>query len=135
MSALHIGTCSWKYPSWRGLVYSGESANYLQEYAQKYDCVEVDQWFWSLYGPDEVVLPQPKAVAEYAAAVPDTFRFGVKMPNALTMSHFHPDKKTDPLVPNPHFLSLDVLHGFLDRLEPMREKLGPLIFQFGLPQQ
>jgi len=127
---IHIGTCSWKYPSWRGLVYSDKPGNYLQEYAQKYDCVEVDQWFWSLYGPDKVVLPQPKAVAEYAASVPDTFRFALKMPNALTMTHFHQAAKTDPLVPNPHFLSLDVLRTFLDRLEPMREKLGPLMFQF-----
>ena len=49
INELHIGTCSWKYDSWHGLVYSdAASANYLQEYAQKYDCVEVDQWFWSL---------------------------------------------------------------------------------------
>jgi hypothetical protein len=26
--------------------------NYLAEYAERYDCVEVDQWFWSLHGPD-----------------------------------------------------------------------------------
>ena len=129
---LHLGTCSWKYPSWRGLVYSdAPHPNYLQEYAQRYDTVEVDQWFWSLYAPDKVLLPQPKTVAEYAAAVPDTFRFGVKLPNALTLTHFHQATKTDPLVPNPHFLSLDVLRAFLDRLEPMRSKLGPLMLQFG----
>ncbi|NQU39484.1 MAG: DUF72 domain-containing protein [Lentisphaerae bacterium] len=132
MNALHIGTCSWKYPSWRGLVYSDTaSPNYLAEYAQQYDCVEVDQWFWSLHGPDRVVLPKPQVVAEYAASVPDSFRFGIKMPNALTMTHFRPEKKADPLVPNPHFLSRDLLLAFLDRLEPMRGKLGPLMFQFG----
>lgn len=131
MPHLHSGTCSWKYPSWRGLVYSdAASPNYLQEYAQHFDTVEVDQWFWSLYGPDKVVLPQPKVVAEYAASVPDTFRFGVKMPNAITLTHYHQDKKTDPLVPNPHFLSLDILRAFLERLEPLRSKLGPLMFQF-----
>ena len=130
--ALRLGTCSWKYPSWRGLVYSdAPHPNYLQEYAQHYDTVEVDQCFWSLYAPDKVLLPQPKTVAEYAAAVPDTFRFGVKLPNALTLTHFHQAAKTDPLVPNPHFLSLDVLRAFLDRLEPMRGKLGPLMLQFG----
>jgi uncharacterized protein YecE (DUF72 family) len=48
----HIGTCSWKYPSWRGLVYSDSGQNYLQEYAQHYSCVEVDQWFWSLCAAD-----------------------------------------------------------------------------------
>jgi uncharacterized protein YecE (DUF72 family) len=35
------------------------------------------------------------------------------------------------VVPNPHFLSLDVLKAFLVRLAPMRDKLGPLMFQFG----
>lgn len=128
---LHLGSCSWKYPSWRGLVYSdAASPNYLQEYAQHYETVEIDQWFWSLFGPDKVVLPQPRVVAEYASSVPDNFRFGVKMPNAITMSHFHQEVKTAPLVPNPHFLSLDLLRAFLDLLAPMREKLGPMMFQF-----
>lgn len=129
---MHIGTCSWKYESWRGLVYSdAPSPNYLAEYAQKYDCVEVDQWFWSLYGPDRVVLPKPAVVREYADSVPESFRFGVKLPNSLSLSHFHQDKKTDPLVPNPHFLSADLLSRTLECLEPMRAKLGPLMFQFG----
>lgn len=132
MSSLHIGTCSWKYPSWRGLVYSdAPHPNYLAEYAQKYDCVEVDQWFWSLFGPNKVVLPNPKVVAEYGAAVPDGFRFGVKMPNALTMTHFHPATRTEPLVVNPHFLSVDLLNRTLERLEPLRGKLGPMMFEFG----
>ena len=76
------------------------------------------------------MLPQPKTVSEYAASVPETFRFGIKMPNALTMTHFRQESKTDPLVPNPHFLSLDLLGQFLERLEPLRDKLGPLMFQF-----
>ena len=138
----HIGTCSWKYPSWRGPVYSdAPHINYLAEYAQRYDCVEVDQWFWSLYGPEKIVLPQPKAVSQYASSVPDSFRFGIKMPNALTMSHFRPKQKThlrqgsggqaDPLVPNPHFLSMAVLRAFLERIQPLHGNLGPLMLQFG----
>ena len=126
---LHIGTCSWKYDSWRGLVYSdAPHPNYLAEYAQKYDCVEVDQWFWSLFGP-KVVLPQPKTVAEFAAAIPEGFRFGVKMPNSLTLSHFRPRTKSDPLVPNPRFLSMDLLRTFLEDLAPLRPHLGPMMFQ------
>src|SRR5450759_182079 len=132
MSALHLGTCSWKYPSWRGLVYSNSaSPNYLQEYAQRYDAVEIDQWFWSLFGSDKVILPQAKVVAEYAASVPEGFRFGVKLPNALTLTHYYQKTKPEPLVPNPHFLSLDLLRATLEKLEPMRDKLGPLMFQFG----
>ena len=128
----HIGTCSWKFDAWRGLVYSDPAgANYLAEYARKYDCVEVDQWFWSLFGPDKVVLPQAKIVTEYATSVPAGFKFGVKLPNALTLTHFHNADKTDPLETNPHFLSVDLLKQFLERLEPMRGKLGPMILQFG----
>ena len=128
---MHFGTCSWKYESWRGLVYSdAPHPNYLAEYARKFDCVEIDQWFWSLYAPDKVVLPKRQTVLEYAAAVPTNFRFGIKMPNALTLSHFRPHAKTDPLVPNPHFLSEELLHGFLECLAPLRSKLGPLMFQF-----
>ena len=49
MAELRIGTCSWKYPSWRGLVYSAaQGINYLQEYAARFNTVEVGQWFWSV---------------------------------------------------------------------------------------
>ena len=129
---LKFGTCSWKYDSWRGIVYSdAPKLNYLAEYARHFDCVEVDQWFWSLFGPDQVRLPDPKLAAEYAASVPATFRFAVKLPNALTLTHYHPKTKTEPLVPNPHFLSADLLYRTLECLEPMRGKLGPLMLQFG----
>ena len=40
---LRIGTCSWKYPSWAGLVYSKPAGiNYLAEYARNYNSVDVD---------------------------------------------------------------------------------------------
>lgn len=128
---LHLGTCSWKYESWRGLVYSeAPHPDFLAEYSQKYDCVEIDQWFWSLFGANKVVLPQPRTVSEYASVVPSEFRFAVKMPNSLTLTHFRPKSKADPLVPNPHFLSMDLLRTFLDQLAPLKPHLGPMMFQF-----
>ena len=45
---LHIGTCSWKFDAWKGLVYSGPASGYLAEYALMFGCVEIDQWYWSL---------------------------------------------------------------------------------------
>lgn len=46
MGRLVIGTCSWKYPSWEGLVYvSRTPLDFLTEYARRYRSVEVDQWF------------------------------------------------------------------------------------------
>ena len=131
MESLHIGTCSWKYDSWRGLVYSDAAkANYLSEYALKYDCVEVDQWFWSLYGSEKVVLPQRRVVAEYAASVPERFRFAIKLPNAITLTHVRPATKGGTLAPNPQFLSVPLLESFLEKIEPLRSRLGPLMFQF-----
>jgi len=34
MCDLRVGTCSWKYESWRGLVYSDTPQNYLKELAR-----------------------------------------------------------------------------------------------------
>lgn len=131
MAQLKIGSCSWKYPSWSGLVYSApKGINYLEEYARKYETVEVDQWFWSLFGEDKVKLPDPAHVKEYRDAAPEGFRFTVKAPNSICLTHFYKKKKTDPLIPNPHFLSLDLFDRFLSSLAPIAPLLGPLIFQF-----
>jgi len=131
MAQLRIGTCSWKYPSWNGLVYSAQKGiNYLEEYANRYKTVEVDQWFWSLFQGSRVKLPSRMDVETYSASVPDDFRFTVKAPNSLTLTHYYKKSKTEPLEINPHFLSSDLLFEFLALLEPMKALLGPIIFQF-----
>jgi uncharacterized protein YecE (DUF72 family) len=131
MARLRIGTCSWKYPSWHGLVYSApKGINYLQEYAEQYDTVEIDRWFWSLFGEDSVGLPQPADVEEYRRSVPDDFVFTVKTPNSVTLTHFYKKRKSDPLVENPYFLSPSLFRSFLSRLDPLADTLGPVMFQF-----
>ncbi len=131
MAELRIGTCSWKFPSWQGLVYSApKGINYLEEYAQRYDTVEIDQWFWSLFGEDKVRLPQPADVSSYRRAVPDGFRFTIKVPNSVTLTHFYRKDKTLPLTPNPYFFSGELFQAFLDLIEPLHDLLGPLMFQF-----
>ena len=131
MAELRIGTCSWRFPSWQGLVYSApKGINYLQEYAEQYDSVEIDRWFWSLFGEDSVGLPQPADVEEYRRSVPDDFVFTVKAPNSVTLTHFYKKRKSDPLVENPYFLSLSLFRTFLSRLEPLGDTLGPVMFQF-----
>jgi uncharacterized protein YecE (DUF72 family) len=134
---LRIGTCSWKYDSWRGLVYDPEqryhAEDYLADYAQHFATVEIDQWFWSLFAAG-VRLPDPDTVRRYTDSVPEGFRFTVKAPNSITLTH--PYAKQSPGLqrrtnePNPHFLSVDLLNRFLEILEPMRGKLGPIMFQF-----
>jgi len=131
MAELRIGTCSWKFPSWHGLVYSApKGINYLKEYANHYNTVEIDQWFWSLFGKDSIRLPNSADVEEYRRSVPDHFRFTVKVPNSITLTHFYKKAKTDPLVTNPYFLSHSLFQTFLSLLDPLQDVLGPLMFQF-----
>ena len=131
MAKIRIGSCSWKYDSWKGLVYTDQAKNnYLLEYSQKYDTVEVDQWFWSLFGVDKVSLPSDNVVREYGASVPENFKFTIKVPNSVTLTHFYRKTKTAPLHENPHFLSRDLLSSFIDTLRPMHTKIGLLMFQF-----
>ena len=113
------------------MVYSkAKGINYLAEYARRYKTVEIDQWFWSLFGEDTVVLPKEKTVAEYAASVPEGFRFSIKVPNSITLTHFYKKPGETALKPNPHFLSVSLLEEFLQKIEPLRSFLGPLMLQF-----
>jgi len=128
---IRIGTCSWKYDSWRGLIYPEQGpVNYLREYSYYYNAVEVDQWFWSLFNGDKVVLPKPDVVREYAESVPDGFIFSIKVPNSITLTHHYTHNREGPLQANPYFLSIDLFKTFLDTLEPLSGHIGPLIFQF-----
>jgi uncharacterized protein YecE (DUF72 family) len=132
MPRLRVGTCSWKFPSWEGLVYSApKGINYLAEYATRYDTVEVDQWFWSLFGVDSLRLPDPETVAAYRASVPDDFAFTVKAPNSITLTHLYRRKRSDALVANPYAFSADLVAAFVDLLEPLHDVLGPVMLQFG----
>jgi len=134
---LRIGTCSWKYDSWKGLVYDSERVygadDYLADYARHYSTVEIDQWFWSLF-PGGVRLPDPAVVRRYAESVPDDFLFTVKAPNALTLTHPYARQPKDAGAvasqPNPQFLNPDLLAQVLERLRPLGGKLGSLMFQF-----
>ncbi len=134
---LRIGTCSWKYDTWQGLVYNEGRTygpyDYLADYARYFNTVEIDQWFWSLFASG-AKLPSTEAVRRYAESVPDDFRFSVKVPNAITLTHHYarqPQASRAPVnQPNPHFLDVSLLNRFLETLAPMHEKLGPLVFQF-----
>ncbi len=127
---LRIGTCSWKYESWKDLVYSPDCSNYLAEYSRQFNTVEIDQWFWSLSGSTKPAMPQRAVVEEYVHSVPDDFRFTIKIPNSITLTHFYQKDKSGSLVANPYFLDPELFSQFLDTLKPMKDKLGPLMFQF-----
>lgn len=134
---LRIGTSSWKYDSWKGLVYDPDRiydpGDYLTDYSKYYNTVEIDQWFWSLF-PTGAKMPNPKDVKIYSESVPDDFLFTVKVPNSVTLTHYYAKQtksyKDYANQPNDSFLSIELMKRFLDTLSPLGEKLGPLMFQF-----
>jgi uncharacterized protein YecE (DUF72 family) len=134
---LRVGTCSWKFDSWKGLLYEHgkiySPQDYLHDYARQLNTVEVDQWFWSLF-PGSIRLPDVRTVKQYSESVPDDFVFTVKAPNALTLTHFYSRQPAAQAAsagaPNPHFLDNSLLDRFLERLAPLGRKLGPIMFQF-----
>jgi uncharacterized protein YecE (DUF72 family) len=127
-----MGTCSWKYDSWRGLVYPETgSYNPLQVYARRYKTVEIDQWFWSLHGPGKLSLPDPNVVQEYLESVPSSFRFTIKAPNSVTLTHFYTKHPNAPLEVNPDAFSPGLFESFLQRIEPLLPQTDSIMLQFG----
>ncbi|AHC16209.1 DUF72 domain-containing protein [Salinispira pacifica] len=128
---LSLGTCSWKYDGWKGSVYpekvGGKSADYLQEYARKFSSVEIDQWFWSLFD-NNPRLPDPATAGEYAARTPDNFRFTVKLPDSLSLTHHR--SRSSIQGSNPYFLSTDLMLQVMNHLSPILPKTRVLMLQF-----
>lgn len=128
---IRIGTCSWKYDSWKGIIYPDKDKfNYLEEYAKHFNTVEIDQWFWSLFEPNKVLLPKEGDVISYTQSVPDDFKFTIKIPNSITLTHFYKKDKSSELKPNPFFLQAELFEKFLETLKPMNKNIGVLMFQF-----
>ena len=133
----HVGTSSWTFPGWKGLVYDREatparlSREGLAAYAQHpvLRTVGVDRTF---YAP----IPAT-AFADYAAQVPPGFRFLVKAHEACTLSRWPLHARYGDLRGQPNDRFLDAAYA-RDRVvapfvEGLGEKAGPLVFQ--LPPQ
>lgn len=138
-SHLYAGSASWKYDSWAGLIYPENTdlttGTYLPTYARFFNMVEVDQYFWSLFPPEHARMPDREEVALYADAVPSEFRFTIKAPNSITLTHFYKQQsgkyKAYAGEENPYgFLNPDLWEQFIWTLEPIRKKLGAVILQF-----
>ncbi|MGA3771263.1 DUF72 domain-containing protein [Ralstonia nicotianae] len=127
---LRIGTSSWSYPGWEGLVYGGGysepqlARKGLAAYGQHplLRTVSIDRGF---YAP----IPLADYVA-YAASVPDDFRFAVKAPAAVCDAWIR-ESDGRGRQPNPAFLNAEF--AVRDFVEPATRGLdtrcGPLVFQ------
>jgi len=127
---IRLGTSSWFFPGWRGLVYEGVhpqtalSKKGLAAYAQipLLRTVSLDRTF---YAPITTV-----EYARYAAQTPDHFSFVVKAP-ALVCDAVMRDEEGRGKVPNPHFLdpAIAAREFVVPGLEGLGAKAGPLVFQ------
>lgn len=70
-----IGTAGWSISSAAASHFPADGSH-LQRYAQVLDCVEINS---SFYRPH-----QPATYARWAASVPESFRFSVKLPRRIT---------------------------------------------------
>ena len=125
MGSIKLGTCSWNYPSWVGLVYSSKkpkAEDYLAEYARKYDTVEIDSWFYR--------IPEGEEVKGYLSQVPDTFTFTCKMVEDVTLTHKRDLRKTGVLEVNPDFLSPDLFFRYIEAITPMLPRIEGIILEF-----
>lgn len=124
-SNLRIGTCSWNYDSWVGLVYSSPkrtAAEYLKEYSLKFNTVEIDSWFYR--------VPSMKEVIDYQSAVDKDFRFTCKVSQEITLTHLREKTPDGNYAVNPYFLSVEKLEHFLSVIEPLLPQIDAIMFEF-----
>jgi uncharacterized protein YecE (DUF72 family) len=133
-AGVRLGTMSWNYPGWRGLVYAADaprkslSALGLTAYARHplLRTVEIDRTYYE---------PLPARVLRtYAAQVPDDFRFVVKAHDACVLARFPPHARYGARAGQPNPLFLDAGHAADAVVGPAVEglgaKLGVVMFQF-----
>lgn len=131
---VRLGTSSWSFPGWTGLVYAREASQLtlarggLPAYARHplLRTVGIDRTF---YGP----VPT-ETFRAWADAVPETFRFLAKAHEELTLAHFPHRERYGARrgERNPRFL--DAAYAIDAVVAPFVEglgaKAGPLVFQF-----
>lgn len=106
----HLGTQGWSYPDWIGSFYppGSKQEHFLPFYAGVFDTVELDTTF---YHP-----PRASIVRSWDGNTPAGFRFAAKVPQTIT--HTARLSKVG-----------EQMEAFVRALEPLGEKLGPLLVQ------
>ncbi|MBM3290751.1 MAG: DUF72 domain-containing protein, partial [Candidatus Hydrogenedentes bacterium] len=111
MARVRLGTCSWSTSDWVGKVYSAGTrpTDYIAEYAQRYDTVEIDATF---YG-----TPRQSTVDGWRDRTPESFVFSAKAPQTITHEKFLVGCERD-------------VADFLRAMDTLGPRLGPIVFQF-----
>ena len=106
-----LGSSSFTADGWQGTFYPKnlKPSDRLSFYSTRFDTVEIDSTF---YG-----TPAAKTVQNWYDQTPPNFLFSLKVPNIITHDKLLEDTDAD-------------LAEFLDTVSILKEKLGPLVFQF-----
>lgn len=134
-----FGTSSWKYAGWVGQIYTAEryltrgrfsqkrfEDTCLAEYAEVFPVVCGDFSFYQ--------FPTPQFWQKLFAGAPAKLRFAFKVPEEITVPVWprHPRYGDRAGAPNPSFLDAHAfIELFIKLLEPYRERVEVLIFEFG----
>jgi uncharacterized protein YecE (DUF72 family) len=105
---VRLGTSSWKFEDWKGVFYS-RTGDELAHYARFFNTVEIDSTWYA--------TPSRRVVESWRNRVPEDFRFAAKVPRVITHDKALVDCE-------------DELTAFLDTMEVLEDRLGPLLFQF-----
>lgn len=108
---LLIGTSSWTAKGWLGTFYpSGtKQSEFLAHYTQRFSTVEIDSTFYA--------IPRASVVENWRDITPDGFVFAAKAPQVITHERILEGVG-------------DELDAFLRTMSLLRNKLGPILFQF-----
>lgn len=133
-----IGTSSWKYPGWRGLLYDEARYVYrgkisearferscLSEYAEVFKSVGVDAAYYQ--------FPTERYLTGLVEQVPADFLFSFKVTDTITLKHFPNLPRFGRLAgqTNESFLNAELFNrAFLQPCEPFRAHIGLLMFEF-----
>ena len=134
-----IGTSSWKYEGWLDQIYTRDrylargkfsqkrfEVECLGEYAETFPIVCGDFSFYQ--------FPSPQYWQRLFASAPPALRFALKVPEEVTAEVFpkHTRYGSRAGIKNPAYLNSDALSAlFLEPLEPYRDRIATLIFEFG----
>ncbi|MBB5507228.1 DUF72 domain-containing protein [Paraburkholderia atlantica] len=134
---IHLGTSTWSFPGWSGIVYGDDYSNskLSREGLSAYGAhpllktVSIDRSFYQALTVTEYL--------RYAQQVPEHFRFIVKAPMTITDATVRAERG-EPVSLNPCFLNAQMaIDDFVTPcLEGLGAKAGALVFQFSpLPDQ
>jgi uncharacterized protein YecE (DUF72 family) len=132
---IYLGTSSWKYRGWEGMIYQGgysSEAQFqrtsLREYTGLFPTVGVDFTYYA--------WPMADMMAYLVESTPENFRLCPKVTKRITLSSF-PDLPAYGKwagKPNPDYLSADLFREmFLKPVERLTGRLGPILFEFSGP--